>query len=213
MMLSCWLLIQCYYSFTPTVVVVPHPSHQLSRKLTSSDENHLRMSSCLFGKLFGNEQKTNEDSLALYPKLATSSSFDSLNEYLQQWAKLFDDKGMGLTTRVSIHPVTKNADEIDSDGGVVAASGVRLLFPKVDNAYKDKDDKEEEDAGTKKDKKKKDAKPGGVEILVEKLQDDSIQVRAQRCEMDEGTMIREMSEETILSELKKAIGVWKKENS
>jgi hypothetical protein len=61
-------------------------------------------------------------------------------------------------------------------------------------------------------KKKDEKKQGGVEILVEKLSSSSLQVRAKRCEIDDDTMIKEMSEEVIIQELKKAIGVWKKKN-
>ena len=73
---------------------------------------------------------------------------------------------------------------------------------------------EEEDygeyGGNKKDKKEQViVKPGGVEILVEEQQ---LQVRVKRCETDEDTMIKEMSEETILKELKVALDVWKKDH-
>ena len=54
-------------------------------------------------------------------------------------------------------------------------------------------------------------KEGGVEILVEQLENGDIQVIAKRCDFDEDTMIKEMSESAILEQLKKAIGVWKKE--
>ena len=56
-------------------------------------------------------------------------------------------------------------------------------------------------------------KQGGVEVLVDKVDGDLLQVRAQRCEIEEGTMIKEMSEATILKELQKAMDVWKKEHS
>jgi hypothetical protein len=61
-------------------------------------------------------------------------------------------------------------------------------------------------------KKKDEKKQGGVEVLVEKLSSSSLQVRAKRCEVDDDTMIKEMSEEVIIQELKKAIGIWKKKS-
>jgi len=71
-------------------------------------------------------------------------------------------------------------------------------------------------------KKKEEKKQGGVEIqvVVKKLASASasassyslLQVRAKRCEVDEDTMIKEMSEEVIIQELTKAIGVWKKKS-
>ena len=48
-------------------------------------------------------------------------------------------------------------------------------------------------------------------MLVEKLISGTIQVRAKRCDFDEDTMLKEMSEETIIKELSKAIDVWKRE--
>lgn len=46
--------------------------------------------------------------------------------------------------------------------------------------------------------------------MVEKLADNEVRVRAVRCNCDEDTIIKEMSEEIILSKLKEAIDVWKK---
>merc|ERR1712238_123395 len=58
--------------------------------------------------------------------------------------------------------------------------------------------------------KQEEKKQGGVQIFVEKLSG-SLQVRAVRCEIDDDTVIKEMSEEAIIRELQKAINVWKKE--
>ena len=87
----------------------------------------------------------------------------------------------------------------------------------MDTGYKSK--KEEAQSGeptdntdTKKKKKKKnEVKQGGVEVLVERLSSGEVQVRARRCNIDEDTMIKEMSEEAIVSELKAALGIWKRE--
>lgn len=171
----------------------------------------------LFGGIFGDEARktvlnnnnNNNDDLALYPALAKSdSTFDALSEYLQQWGKLFEGKGMGLTTPVTVQAVTNIFEENEN---VVKAEGVRIVFLKVQNGYRDKDEEEE----LKKDRDnvpKKDAKQGGVQIMVEQMKDGSVQVRARRCEMDDNTIIKEMSEETILKELKKAMNIWKKES-
>ena len=66
-------------------------------------------------------------------------------------------------------------------------------------------------SSSKNKKKKKKKLEGGVEILVEKLVSGTVQVRARRCDFDEDTMIKEMSEETIVKELRKAVDVWKRE--
>lgn len=161
----------------------------------------------LLGGLFGDDKKKTEGDhgeLALYP--IESNKFESLADYLQQWAGMFEGKGMGLTTPVTVRPVSSSN-----------AKGVQILFLQVNTGYKDKDaakeDKEDDYTRQQDDNKKQQeqVKQGGVEVLVEKLPDDSVQVRARRCEMDDDTMIKEMSEETILKELKKALDVWKKQ--
>merc|ERR1712238_629460 len=59
--------------------------------------------------------------------------------------------------------------------------------------------------------KQEEKKQGGVQIFVEKLSR-SLRVRAVRCEIDDDTVIKEMSEEVIIRELQKAINVWKKKS-
>jgi len=171
----------------------------------------------MFGGLLGVDNKKTEGDheLALYP--IKSNKFESLADYIEQWAGLFvvegsHNKGMGLTTPVTVRPTVSGSD----------AKGVQILFRQVNTGYKDKDaaknDKDEkykqqQDDEGKKQQKKEQVKQGGVEVLVEKLPDGGVQVRASRCEMDDDTMIKEMSEETILSELKKALDVWKKQQT
>jgi len=123
---------------------------------------------------------------------------------------------------------------------VVASTGVRLVFQNVDTGYKnkreeqqqqqqDEDGDQEANDGNGKREKKKPKLEGGVEILVQKIiavdekrnndnnnnnqQDDDVQVqvRAKRCNFNDDTIIKEMSEETIIKELDKAISVWKRQ--
>ena len=54
---------------------------------------------------------------------------------------------------------------------------------------------------------------GGVDIRVEQLQNGDLQVVAERCNFDEDTMIKEMSEQTIIESLRKAMKAWKNEQS
>ena len=166
----------------------------------------------LFDGLFGSDSNKNEnehDELAIYSNLP-SEQFDGLAEYIQQWAMLFDkDKGgggMGLTTPVTVRPIDKNNN--DNNG---MAKGVQIVFSKVQTGYRDKDKEKDKDKDEASKEPEKEVKQGGVEILVEKVGDDAVQVRAGRCEMEEDTMIKEMSEQTILKELKKAMDVWKKQ--
>jgi len=207
MIICAVIILKCHSFVIPNDKAVRPWGHLQIRTTTSSVAISSKQG--LFGGIFGTNEAKLDDELALYPKLASSDlKFDSLVEYLQQWAQLFDGKGMGLTTPVTIRAVNNVLDKSSDD--VVKASGVQILFLKVETGYKDKDEKEEEDAQEKRDEKE--VKQGGVEILVEQLQDSSVQIRARRCEMDDDTMIKEMSEETILKELKTMINVWKKEH-
>lgn len=175
----------------------------------------------MFGNIFGGstDQVEKESAeLALYSKLGTTQSnegdvkFKGLSDYIQKWSNLFetDPKGMGLTTPIKIFP-----SKMEPDGeSVVACSGVRLVFKSMDTGYKSKDEESSNQGATNQDKKKekrKEKKEGGVEVLVEKLSSGEVRVRAQRCDVDEDTMIKEMSEERIIAELAKAIEVWKRE--
>jgi hypothetical protein len=142
--------------------------------------------------------------------------FESLSDYIRnKWALLFVNGSIKLTTPVKLDQIALSVSS--EDDGVNVASGVRLLFQKMDTGYKSK---EEEDRGesdnteNKKKKKKKDEpSQGGVEILVEQLEDGSLRVVAKRCDVEDDTLIKEMSEEKIMSELQKAIDVWKKDSA
>ena len=205
---------QCHVPSTPSTTDSPSSSSSLS----------------MFG-LFGGDGKDQKDldgELAVYSKLAKDDTvkYDSLSEYIQEWSKLFetDPKGMKLTTPVQVIPsigtTTGSEDDTGSNGGdgVVAKSGVQLVFKNTNTGYMSKEEEDSMGGGYKKastdapknEPKKEEKKQGGVKILVERLSNGEIQVRAQRCNMDEDTMIKEMSEVTILKELTKAIDVWKK---
>jgi hypothetical protein len=176
----------------------------------------------LFGGLFGGDDKNKKEDgeLALYPNLASSDvKFISLSDYIQKWSQMFetDPKGMRLTTRVKVLPSDDSSGPNDQD--VVASNGVRLVFQSTDTGYKSKKEgdnasktaSKKTEGGDDSKKKKKEKMQGGVEILVEKLSSGDIQVRARRCDIDEDTMIKEMSEQAIINELQTAIDVWKKE--
>lgn len=164
----------------------------------------------LFG--FGEKDETpDEGDLAKYSSLP-AAKFDALSEYIRLWADLFEDESkqrMGLTTPVKIFPSKSDAD------GVMASSGARIVFQKTktgDKYTSKKEDKKVEDSDAAKRKKKKERLEGGVEVLVETLDGGDMVVRARRCDVDEDTLIKEMSEETILKELKRAMDVWRRDN-
>ena len=109
---------------------------------------------------------------------------------------------MGLTTAVDVVELIKSDD----------SAGVQFLFKKGKggrSAYSDKDDKK--DDGDKKKEKEKTIKEGGVQVMINKTPDGDLEVIAKRCETEEETMIKEMSEQTIIDSLGQAMQAWKKE--
>ncbi|KAL7455208.1 hypothetical protein ACHAWC_007791 [Mediolabrus comicus] len=180
----------------------------------------------LFGNIFGNDDKPaadqeglQENELARFSNLLANSGsgsdgvsdnnkidvkFDSLSIMITSWSKMFSDhKSMGLTTPVDVVKLPTTED----------SAGVQLLFKKGvggRSAYNDKDDKD--DGDNKKKEKEESIKEGGVQVQIEKLSDgNDLEVIASRCEIEEGTMIKEMSEQTIIDSLRQAMQAWKKE--
>jgi len=161
--------------------------------------------------------------------------FKSLSDYIiNKWAPLFLTGNIQLTTPVQVIKTSENGNK---DDNIEEIAGCSLIFQKIDTGYKSKDEeakgsyqrqtsKEEEAKGSyqrqtdniedrktiksSSPSKQEEKKQGGVQIFVEKLSG-SLQVRAVRCEIDDDTVIKEMSEEVIIRELQKAINVWKKE--
>lgn len=134
----------------------------------------------------------------------SDDKYDALADYIVQWSKLLQNSG-DLTT-----PVTVVTSDATPSGNVDKVSGVKILFlkTKTGGAYKSKEEERAIEEGEEEEKPEKDVKEGGVEVLVEQLTDGSVQVRAKRCEVEEDTIIKEMSEETITADLSKAVDVF-----
>lgn len=181
-----------------------------------STNNYQRVSSSstrlhLLDGIFGSDKKVDGDDLAAY-KISIkgggggdgSNTVGAVTEYVIQWAHLFEGPGgIHLTTPARVQPTS---------------TGVQILFQKGNTGYADKDKKGDDNKDgeeTASKQTKKNAKQGGVEVVVEVDDKDSGSVRvvARRCDMEEDTMIKEMSEATILHELQEAINVWKKNHS
>lgn len=188
------------------------------------------------GDSSSNKEAVGEKQLAIFPKLATNDvAFSSLSEFIHEWSELFvTDKSMKLTTPFRILASSNGSttgDDVDDNGNkVVASSGLQFVFKNTSTGYMNR--KEEAAVGggykspsssssssssssgsteTAPPKPTSDKKEGGVEVLVEQLAGSGeVRVRVRRCNVDENTMIKEMSEEKIISELKKALEVWKK---
>lgn len=148
------------------------------------------------------------------------SKFESLAAYVKEWSSAYegDRKGTGLTTPVLIRNSRKGPSKFD---GVIAREGIRILFQATNtgdrykSASEDRAAEEERSGGATASKPSsprkivgKGRKEGGVEILVEKTNGGELRVRARRCNMDPKTIVKEMSEDLILRNLKKAVIAW-----
>ena len=186
-----------------------------------SDRSSTRL--YFFGGMFGGDDDgaaagRDDGDLAVYPSVAGLEKFDSLQDYLKKWAKLLeeDPKGMGLTTKVKavVPTFSPPVKEQVTTEGVKFLTSVQLLFqpPSGGTGYGDKDDKKDDGGNNNANKKKKKkAAEGGVEVVVLEEASGRLKILARRCNMDEDTMVKEMSEQAILDELKKAIRIWKEE--
>mmetsp|Transcript_23445 Transcript_23445/g.33489 ORF Transcript_23445/g.33489 Transcript_23445/m.33489 type:complete len:223 (+) Transcript_23445:42-710(+) len=179
----------------------------------STSEHNILSTSCstklnLFGNLFGNDVADLENKeLARFSNLLVGSDmnidvkFDSLSIMISSWSKMFSDhKNMGLTTAVDVVELPKSDN----------SAGVQFLFKKGTggrSAYSDKDDNDDK----KKRKEEDTISEGGVQVMINKLSDGDLEVIATRCEVEEGTMIKEMSEQTIIDSLGQVMQAWKKE--
>lgn len=187
----------------------PTRSINWSKSKPSYSKSNRDVSQNLFGNLFdGSKSKLILDEpVTVYSNSAGSKvEFEGLGDYLVEWSKMFTNGGIKLTTPVGV-------ETISSDDNV----RVRLIFKDTNTGYKNRN--EESESGqyrkvtdeTKTKKKEDKKKQGGVEILVSNPPGAGLQVTASRCEVDDDTVIKEMSEETILLELQQAIEVWKRE--
>lgn len=149
---------------------------------------------------------------------------DRLVEFVREWSEMFEGgaKGTGLTTPVMLRQSHRDASEAE---GTIRRSGIRILFKQTNTgaAYMSKDEERSLEregppqanttAGAAAVQTKgKATKEGGVEVLVEETIDNDLRVRARRCNMDDGTVVKGMSEKVITKQLQKAIDVWLKDH-
>ncbi len=154
--------------------------------------------------------------------------FEQLANYISEWSDMFNNgaKGTGLTTPVSV--VAGKYDMENESSTIRSKYGLRLEFKQTmtGSSYKSKDEEkrvesQRSDSSYTSNKpqqqpvsSKRQRREGGVEILVEQTVDVNgkfdLRVRARRCNMDDNTVVKELSEETILKQLSKAVEVWMK---
>ncbi|GAX10203.1 hypothetical protein FisN_3Lh398 [Fistulifera solaris] len=140
-----------------------------------------------------------------------SKNYASLVEYIREWAELLAESGKGLTTPIRAVPVI---DPI-SKSGIQQSQGVQLLFLPTSTGKNYVSREEEKQRGTEKSSTaplRTQTKEGGIEIMVEITRENKLRVRAKRCNYADDTVIKEISEETILKRLRDGVDVWIKDH-
>ena len=149
---------------------------------------------------------------------------NSLVEYIIEWADLFAQSYKGLTTPVRCEILTANpaaANSMLPSNIVRQSSKIRLLFQPTATGkyYVSKDEERESDRDGKPlpapVRSSRLSREGGVEFLVEVWGTEplSLRARAKRCNYGPDAVVKELSEETIVSQFKKCIDVWKKDHA
>ena len=141
--------------------------------------------------------------------------WEELTEYLLEWAEVTFLQKSVLTTPVRVEGSKVRLDP-QYESTIVARSGVRILFQptRTGKAYQSfEEDRTMERKGmASRSTQPLQIKPeGGVEVLMELCENKNnlmLRIRARRCAMKDDTVVKEMSETTILKRLEEAIAVW-----
>ncbi|CAJ1943427.1 unnamed protein product [Cylindrotheca closterium] len=160
--------------------------------------------------------------------LGPSSRYNSLVEYVGEWAELLAETGKGLTTPI----LAARGIESKSSSLMQTQDGVRLLFLPTTTGknYQSREEELKKEKSGKsgsgsqapsaskasideKLRQTKRAKEGGIDVVVEVTKDDQLRVRARRCNYADDAVLKELSEETILKRLKDALEVWKNDHA
>jgi len=142
--------------------------------------------------------------LRTYIPFETQQLQEKCQFYVQNWAvtKFVDAKSTGLSTPA----IVENTP-----------NGVKIIFKPTNTgkAYKSKDEERKLEQQSTKYKSPTSKQPssintkelteGGIEIVFEKDYEGGFRLRAKRCNMSYDTVVKEMSEETILSKLKTVV--------
>ncbi len=157
--------------------------------------------------------------------------FEQLAGFIDEWSNAFRNgaRGTGLTTPVEVVP---SSFENELETSIVRDRyGVRLEFKQTNtgSAYRSKDEEREvekqrpqasqpsyQKSGSVLQSGRRQSREGGVEIVVERLGSaengvNDLRVRARRCNMGDFTVVKELSEETIVKKLEKAVEIWTKQ--
>lgn len=146
--------------------------------------------------------------LARYDNLGIPNElFGQLTEYLKEWGEVLAESGK-LTTPATFEPSLLGPNAALE--GVAKRDGLKLVFQTTRtgvNYLTKNEERRLEKRGVKAAPLR--AKPeGGIEVLVEITTQDQLRVRATRTNMAPKTVIKELSEKSILSRLKESLDVF-----
>ena len=172
---------------------------------------------------------------------STSTSIESLTNFLEVWSRISLQNDKGLTTPVtsSKFKISSKGDNNNNDNENIIMMTMKLIFrpPKRYLSYKEQKSMEKNGAIPDRKNAKVDAwSPGGVqiEIIATKLQQQqkqqqrtntrrstnkdkdtrgsTIGIILRRCDIDGDTIIKRTTERAIIRRLDDAIRIWKKNN-
>jgi len=152
--------------------------------------------------------------------------FGQLVEYLSEWAEVLAETGKGLTTPIRADIVPTSSMSSTLSPTIQRQASVRLLFlpTATGKNYVSREEERERESERKQyaapssspsrySSQMMAKKEGGIEFSVEITVDDQLRVRAKRCNYGDDVVVKELSEETILSRFRKCMEVWKKDHS
>jgi hypothetical protein len=158
-----------------------------------------------------------------------SELYALLVEYIKEWGDLLASSGKGLTTPIrSSHGFLYQARTTLQPRTILKQEGVQLLFlptatgknymSRDDEMVREKERRGPGSVGTTQTppRPRKIAQEGGIDVVVEMVRspqtnDVQLRVRARRCNYADDSVIKELSEATILKRLEDAMNVWTKE--
>ena len=173
--------------------------------------------------------------------LSPQDVLDQLIEYMYEWSQL-DDTSKGLTTPIRIEwtspPQQQRQQALLPNRRIVQQTGLQFLFqPTATGArYMSRSEEKQRERDFSKNNNDNNqgssssptapsmrpaAKEGGLEICMEWIQTnnnkddettDSLRVRVRRCNYAPGVILKELTEQSLVSRIEKALTVWEQQH-
>jgi hypothetical protein len=142
----------------------------------------------------------------------------SLKRYLTDFAFLLeDDKTLSTPITSTNKPLLRDISTYNNNTSILQTEYVRIMFrpPPRRLSFNEQKDLEKGVLPDRKGAKMDSKSPGGIQLLLqaERIEgSDNFQLNlvAQRCGIDNDTVIKEASERTIIRRLNDAIRIWRK---